>query len=220
MGRNGYNERYYRAKFHIPASEVPAKRRDLVFKYIEGVCWVLKYYYQGCVFVELVLSLPLCAICSDFVDIGDFEIKFDRGEPFQPYEQLMSVLPAASNHTLPKVFRPLMSDPDSDIVDFYPEDFMIDMNGKKNAWQGIPLLPFIDEKRLLTAVQGKYGELTADETLRNTNQKEYLYIGPHNVMYKELASTLYGDASGVGFSVHVSGGQKDAGIIRQAYQGC
>jgi 5'-3' exoribonuclease 2 len=193
LGRAGYNERYYRAKFNIPSSEVHAKRRDLVFKYIEGVCWVLKYYYQGCASWNWYYPYHYAPFAADFVDIGDFEIKFERGEPFRPYEQLMSVLPVASNHTLPKVFRPLMSDPDSDIVDFYPEDFLIDMNGKKNAWQGIPLLPFIDEKRLLTAVQGKYDELTADETLRNTNQKEYLYIGPHNVMYKDLVDTFYGD---------------------------
>jgi 5'-3' exoribonuclease 2 len=37
-------------------------------------------------------------------------ITFDLGEPFLPFEQLLSVLPAASKELLPKVFRSLLSD--------------------------------------------------------------------------------------------------------------
>lgn len=76
----------------------------------------------------------------------------------------MGVFPAASGNFLPESWRNLMSSPvsmeksekvlerestwclssllkpllvqDSSIIDFYPDDFAIDLNGKKYAWQG------------------------------------------------------------------------------------
>ena len=44
-----------------------------------------------------------------------------------------------------------MQDPSSPIIQYFPEEIKIDMNEKKNAWEGIVLLPFIDEKLLLFA---------------------------------------------------------------------
>lgn len=69
------------------------------------------------------------------------------GEPFNPLEQLMGVFPAASRAHVPEPWGELMHDPESVIIDFYPEDFKIDLNGKKFAWQGVALLPFVDENR-------------------------------------------------------------------------
>ena len=57
----------------------------------------------------------------------------------------MSVFPAASRSHVPKPWADLMVDPECTIIDFYPEDFKIDLNGKKYAWQGVALLPFVDE---------------------------------------------------------------------------
>lgn len=46
---------------------------------------------------------------------------------------------------MPAPWAELMTDPFSAIIDFYPEDFKIDLNGKKYAWQGVALLPFVNE---------------------------------------------------------------------------
>jgi 5'-3' exonuclease len=45
-----------------------------------------------------------------------------------------------------------MYDIDSEIIDFYPIDFECDTEGKRWAWMGEVILPFIDETRLLKAI--------------------------------------------------------------------
>lgn len=43
-------------------------------------------------------------------------------------------------------------DPNSSILDFYPLVFELDLNGKKQDWEAIVKIPFIDEQRLLKAM--------------------------------------------------------------------
>lgn len=43
----------------------------------------------------------------------------------------------------------LMTESRSPIVDFYPTEFRVDQEGKRNEWEGVVLVPFIDEARLL-----------------------------------------------------------------------
>jgi 5'-3' exoribonuclease 2 len=109
---------------------------SLIKYYVEGFCWVLLYYYQGCPSWTWYFPYHFAPFASDFQDIATLEINFEKGHPFAPAEQLMGVLPAASRTLLPKAFQSLMVDEDSPIIDFYPEDFQIDMNGKKLLWQG------------------------------------------------------------------------------------
>ncbi|KAG2735852.1 hypothetical protein G9P44_002066 [Scheffersomyces stipitis] len=196
----GYRNRYYETKFGATsAEEIDRIRRDVVRSYLEGVSWCVLYYFQGCPSWQWYFPYHYAPFAADFTDlvdiVGEEGFKFDQGEPFRPYEQLMSVLPAASGHNLPEVFRPLMSSPDSEIIDFYPEDFKIDMNGAKMSWQGIALLPFIDETRLLKAVRGVYPQLTDAEVDRNTNKSEVLFISPKNSNYKRFHEVLYYDDS-------------------------
>lgn len=52
----------------------------------------------------------------------------------------MGVFPAGSKQHVPPTWQDLMTDPESPIIDFYPINFKIDLNGKKYAWQGKILL--------------------------------------------------------------------------------
>ena len=42
-----------------------------------------------------------------------------------------------SKEFLPAPLATMMVDENSEIIDFYPEKFRIDLNGKKFSWQGI-----------------------------------------------------------------------------------
>ena len=49
-----------------------------------------------------------------------------------------------------------MSNSESPILDFYPQEFEQDLNGKKQDWEAVVKIPFIDQERLLRAMACKY----------------------------------------------------------------
>lgn len=186
----GYEERYYAQKFNVAPDDL-AFRHKVAREYAKGLCWVLAYYMQGCPSWTWYFPFHYAPFAADFVGIEDLDPRdFELGKPFKPYEQLMGVLPAASNHAIPEPFRILMSDPNSPIVDFYPEDFPIDLNGKKFAWQGVAVLPFIDEKRLLAAMSEKYPQLSEDEHKRNAPGKETLMFSQESALF-DIVDTVF-----------------------------
>lgn len=60
-----------------------------------------------------------------------------------------------------------MTDASSKIIDYYPVDFETDLNGKKQEWEALVLIPFIDEKRLIDAMNDCNDQLTDNEKSRN-----------------------------------------------------
>ena len=208
----GYRERYYRQKFGVELSDV-AFRRKVVQAYVEGLCWVLAYYYQGCPSWKWYYPYHYAPFAADFTDIASLHISFDEGQPFRPFEQLMGVLPAASRANLPAPFQWLMTNEDSEILDFYPTSFEIDMNGKKMAWQGVALLPFIDEARLLEALRKRYPELTDDETRRNSFGRNALFVSTDANLYGALSRLYAKRASGQPEAIDTKQTSSIAGLV-------
>ncbi|TMS12419.1 5'-3' exoribonuclease 2 [Larimichthys crocea] len=183
LWEDGWKQRYYKTKFDVDVTDEDF-RRKVVRSYVEGLCWVLRYYYQGCVSWKWYFPFHYAPFASDFKDIKGLFTEFEKGtKPFKPLEQLMGVFPAASGNFLPETWRSLMMSPDSSIIDFYPDDFAIDLNGKKYAWQGVALLPFVDERRLRAALADVYPDLTPEEVRRNSLGSDLLFLGKSHPLF-------------------------------------
>lgn len=92
----GWKKRYYELKFG-PGSDDIEFRRQVARDYVEGLCWVLHYYYQGCASWDWYYPHHYAPFASDFDQISSFKPDFSKPtKPFNPLEQLMAVFPAAS----------------------------------------------------------------------------------------------------------------------------
>ncbi|KAG8855861.1 5'-3' exoribonuclease 2 [Tulasnella sp. 330] len=184
----GYQARYYRSKFEVDLDTDSGRefRSQVTKSYVEGLCWVLHYYYQGTPSWQWFYPYHYAPFAGDCEDVPQMNIQFRMGQPFKPFEQLMSVFPPASRKHIPEVFHHLMLEATSPIIEFYPTEFEIDMNGQTATWKGISLLPFIDEARLLEAMKPLYPKLSKEEAHRNTWGSGSLFTSEHHSMYHFL----------------------------------
>eukprot|EP01105_Mastigella_eilhardi_P003842 TRINITY_DN1499_c2_g1_i2.p1 TRINITY_DN1499_c2_g1~~TRINITY_DN1499_c2_g1_i2.p1 ORF type:complete len:1027 (-),score=269.67 TRINITY_DN1499_c2_g1_i2:1040-4084(-) len=177
---------YY--KQHFEAGTDP-KKLEVQVAYLRGLHWVLHYYHAGVAswgwyypyhYAPLVVDLGwnLEAIVAHEAEPGGTPLdQFDLGKPFLPLHQLIAVLPPLSGDLLPECYKQLMCDVLSPVHDMYPNTFQLDMENKHNSWEAVVLLPFIDESRLLQAVEvaEQRKPLTEEERQRNTPGSELVY---------------------------------------------
>ncbi|CAF0790307.1 unnamed protein product [Adineta ricciae] len=169
-----HKNHYYREKMKINFTSCE-ELQFYVNQYIEALQWILKYYYQGCPSWSWFYPQHYAPYLSDLRNFKDLKIDLQKGTPFKPFEQLLSVLPPTSRFLLPDVLQPLMIDPSSPLLSFYPEHFELDQNEKKQDWEAIVLLPFIDEKLLLNSITQYYNRLKPNEQSRNQHLPSLCY---------------------------------------------
>ena len=115
-------------KFGVTGQEYHPFRESIKLYYIEGIIWNYQYYYKGCVSWDWFYPYYYAPLLSDLTNFSKEVFDFELGEPFNPCEQLLSVLPPFSSHALPKCLQPLLHNDESEIIDYYPLDFFVGKN--------------------------------------------------------------------------------------------
>ncbi|BEJ17836.1 hypothetical protein CspHIS471_0701040 [Cutaneotrichosporon sp. HIS471] len=176
---------YYKEKLNINWDD-PESLHPILYRYVEGLQWVVSYYYKGVPAWGWFYDYHYAPMISDLKNIASFQFNLQLGTPFKPFQQLMGVLPVDSQDHVPQAYRDLMNDETSPIYDFYPRAFDLDMNGKKQDWEAVVKIPFIDEARLLKAMTARDHRLTAEEKRRNEGNER-----PTSFVYDPENETNY-----------------------------
>jgi 5'-3' exoribonuclease 1 len=132
-------------------------------KYLEGMQWVLYYYYRGAQhwrwyypfhYAPLISDLGV-NIVKDFLGgnplITQFETDYNcpaESHPYTPFQQLLAIMPVRSLKLLPECYTSIAT---GELKDFFPDEFAVDLNGKTLAWEAIVLIPFVDQTTFLQA---------------------------------------------------------------------
>jgi 5'-3' exoribonuclease 1 len=110
---------FYREKlkFNLETEEGMASQNNLFKKYIEGLQWVLYYYYTGIKHWGWYYPYHYPPMISDLKNIvsiigknkiESFDDIVEENKPFFPMQQLLAILPMASRKILPEPYRILM----------------------------------------------------------------------------------------------------------------
>lgn len=177
-----FRRAYYSIKFgfDVESESGPERLAQLRMNYLEGLHWCLQYYHQGVSSWTWFYPEFYAPLASDMKDLRSMKVSFKKGRPFSPVEQLLSVLPPHSAQFLPGPMRDLMTREDSPVIDFYPDSFETDQNNKRNPWEAVVIIPFIDETRLLAEVRkiDRLEELSEEERARDVQGVDHWFRAP------------------------------------------
>jgi len=197
---------YYLEKLKIDLNTESGVKawKALVSKYLEGLQWVLYYYYKGVQHWGWYYPYHYAPLISDIISVKEFIRPVKPGEPefvlkepnnpLTPFQQLLCILPKASIALLPKRYHRLY-DEGSEIKDLYPEKYELDYNGREVPWEAIKIIPFVDINRVLEAEAKLLSRpdiepLTEPEKERNIIRKptEYAYSlsAPPQIIYSTI----------------------------------
>ena len=163
----------YRAEYytkHFKGIDIHDVCRDFVV----GLLFVGTYYYQG--MPDWLYCYPYyhgpffheLAEYSKRIKTDWIQVQFDMHEALDPLVQLLCVLPPESKRWLPECIQKYY-EAGSPILDLYPTEFHIDMDGVQNDYEGIVMLPKMDLSRVKQAFQSVQHQLTPSELKRNTH---------------------------------------------------
>jgi 5'-3' exonuclease len=148
------------------------KTESACHQYLQGLQWVITYYTTGCPSWKWYYPYqyaPMASLLSEHIDTY-VPVRYGTTKPSLPFQQLLSVLPPKSSHLIPEPLSKALTDPLSPMIKFCPTELKIDLAGKRKEWEGITILPMVDQQ-LVKRICKKYPV----ESHLNTVESEKYY---------------------------------------------
>ncbi|CDW58688.1 5' 3' exoribonuclease 1 [Trichuris trichiura] len=147
-----------------------------------GLQWNLYYYYESVASWEWFYPYHYSPFITDLKGFEDVNLQFVKGASLLPFCQQMAVLPPASRHLSHTFGNRFICFPG-------PHDFETDLNGKRNDWEAVIKLPFIDLELLNSVMASRENSLTAEEQRRNKPGCCFLYTYDRNMQGQDVVSS-------------------------------
>jgi len=164
-----YKYRFYEHNYGISLNQQEYVN-NICQEYLTGIKWTIMYYFDKCPAWDWYYHYRHTPFVSDIVSFlkTNFDInkvKFIDKFNITPFTQLLMVLPPQCYNLLPINYSQLMITSTSPIIDLYPVNIKIDFLYKDSYHKCVPMIPNIDIKRILNAVDRI--QISKDENQRN-----------------------------------------------------
>lgn len=170
-----WKKQYYQYYFNINVNNnnnYNNYRTKFCINYLESLLFTLKYYYNEPPSWTWFYEYRVCPCFSDiYTTLNKYlkninDIKFNKGQPYTPFQQLMLILSPQSKYILPKNISNLMSiEP---FVQYYPIMIEIDATAGFKYIYSEALLPEINENDILPEIIKLEKKLGKNDNIRNT----------------------------------------------------
>jgi 5'-3' exoribonuclease 1 len=182
-----YQSDFYRKKLGINKDGV----KGVCLEYIKGLNWVLNYYINSPPSWEWMYPYHYAPF---FIDLAEntysySSTRWGKSEPILPFQQLLCVLPTKSFGLIPAPLNHLVFE-ENELRACYPDEIKIDLDGTRNNWEGIVLLPNMNIKLMKDYYYSKIKEVEERDRKRNIQGKSFLY---RKVKQPYFFKSFYGD---------------------------
>ena len=153
---------FYKNYFGVDPAEQPEAVWSILNYYVYGLKFVFQYYFKKLAswswyyphyFAPLLTDIQYFIGC---ILAQDSKLtKFAEDSPFEPFKQLLCILPKESADLLPPNFNWLLNTPESPLrtpVDYYPDHIQSIPYGSTRAHEAISLIPYLDQATVLIII--------------------------------------------------------------------
>ena len=172
-----YRTEYIKKKFFSDCDVVEKELKKIAHSYLEGLQFVISYYTSDVPNWEWSYKYyyaPPAIVLAKYIDTFSIP-KYEKTQHLLPFEQLLHVLPPSSSNLLPWPLCNLFIEDSSPLKEFYPDNFEIDLAGKKNDYQGILILPFVDINKIKKSYSEKKSLINFRDLKRNCSGRTFIY---------------------------------------------